>query len=377
MTLKPSIISDQSGLIVFSVRPEDNRRSYKVELETNVRHFFKTQQTKASVYIKPFKQTSSSAAAADKQLDASLWMANKRATTFQVGDRFQSEIFAERLQGNTAYLIVMSRGTVVQWKRIHVSADSKGPEIDLLISNQMVPSVRLLLVATSEGNAGELLADSHRLTITPGSSCGRLEVQLLHEKKQKKKVLPGGVVKFEVKGGEGGDVVGFHAVDEGVRLLKPLNTENASRASYSRLLERADSGCGPGGAAPNSDQVLRAADFKVLSLQDQKEVEDMDDQRFEELVCLKKKKVLVQQKRKREVVVDDSYKRKTNASTLKEGFKHWCCSLGKVKLTPSSDTSCIDQAEIIKKYTSEACADEYQYCCELVNSGKDFQGSRK
>ena len=377
MTLKPSIISDQSGLIVFSVRPEDNRRSYKVELETNVRHFFKTQQTKTSFLLKPFKQSLSSAAAADKQLDASLWMANKRATTFQVGDRFQSEIFAERLQGNTAYLIAMSRGTVVEWKKIYVSADSKGPEIDLLISNQMVPSVRLLLVATSEGNAGELLADSHRLTITPGSSCGRLEVQLLHEKKQKKKVLPGGVVKFEVKGGEGGDVVGFHAVDEGVRLLKPLNAENASRASFSRLLERADSGCGPGGAAPNSDQVLRAAGFKVLSLQDQKEVEDMDDQRFEELVCLKKKKVLVQQKRKREVVVDDSYKRKTNASTLKEGFKHWCCSLGKVKLTPSSDTSCIDQAEIVKKYTSEACADEYQYCCELVNSGKDFQGSRK
>lgn len=371
VTLEHSIVSVENGFVVFSFLPPDNFRSYKVQLATTLEHFDPSQQTYASFILEPFRQTGIKKSS-QLVVDASLWIANKRGFSFQVGERFQSEILAERLQNNTAYLLVMSRGAVVQWEKISLQSNSK--HINLLISNQMVPSVRLLLVATSKD--GELLADSHRLTVSPGANCGgSLNVQLLkagqanQRTKKRRKVYPGGNVTFEVEGGHQGDVLGFHAIDEAVYLLR-RGAENASLSSYSALLERADGGCGPGGAAANSAEVLRSAGFKVFSSSSV-----IDQQQFGVNSCHKKKK---KARRVRKESGDDA-KKTTNSSTLEEAFRLWCCHLGEVKPSKqgsSEDLGCMDRAKIVERYTSRACRNEYLACC-LRLTRNEFQASRK
>ena len=374
VTLEHSIVSAENGFVVFSFLPPDNVRSYKVQLATAVEHFDPSQQTYASFILEPFRQTGNKKSS--QLVDASLWIANKRGFSFQVGERFQSEVLAERLQGgDTAYLLVMSRGAVVQWEKISLLQSSSSKHINLLISNQMVPSVRLLLVATSED--GELLADSHRLTVSPGANCGgSLNVQLLkagqqnQRTKKRRKVYPGGNVTFQVEGGHRGDVLGFHAIDEAVYLLR-RGAENASFSSYSALLERADGGCGPGGAAANSAEVLRSAGFKVLSSSSV-----IDEQQFGVFSCAKNRKKKARRVRKES---GDGAQKTTNSSTLEEAFRLWCCHLGEVKPSKqgsSEDLGCMDRAKIVERYTSRACRNEYLACC-LRSTRNEFQASRK
>lgn len=291
------------------------------------------QQSYSSFIIEPFSQ----------EEKATIWITGKHELTFNVGDRFKSSIeLSNNLKKENIYLMVMSKGIVIYREKILFNL------IDFQISNQMVPSVRLLVLAYSDD--GELVADSLRLTINLSPSCG-LDISMVGagSKSKSKKVLPGGNVTFSIKGSEKGDVIGFHAVDEAVYVLRK-SAKNGARLTYTRSLERSDSGCGPGSAA-NSLEVIRTVGFKALSPHSIK--------RFDDDVCQK-----VARRKKRESAL----------GIYNETFKQWCCWLGKQKTEP--EKTCTTKYKILKNNTSEACADEYFLCC-VRESKPGFQASRK
>ena len=347
--------TDAEGRVIFNFKTSDNTRSYDVRLATKDPRYSDLQQTLATFTIEPFNGTGE---------PASLWIENKRELTYRVGDRFQSHIATAGgpLAGDTVHLLVLSKGAVLHRETL------QGPNnrsIDFEISNRMVPTVRLLVLATSaEDPKGILVADSLRLSVAPGArGCG-VEVTMLGPQgsytiltQRRKKILPGGSVTFSVAGGRAGDVVGFHAIDEAIYVLR-AGGRNASRNAYTRALEQSDAGCGPGGGA-TSLEVIRTAGFKALS------AGAPVHGRTDDSVCRR----LVRRKRS---AAPSSYT-PVSAAGATEAELEQCCRWAHLKSRLT--LSCKKKTDIVREHTqSAACARRFNECC-LQAGNRKFQAA--
>lgn len=341
--------TDSEGRVIFNFKTSDNTRKYDVRLETKDPRYTDKQNTHAIFTIEPFS----------KEESTSLWIENKRELTYRVGDRFKSHITTSgMISGERLHLLVVSKGTVLLRETLEGTGNRA---IDFELSNRMVPTVRLLIVG-EDAKTKTLVADSLRLSVVPGPSCG-VQVDMLEgtnkggrqqhsSSKKRKLILPGGAVTLAVKGGTSGDVVGFHAIDEAVYVLRGGAARNASATSYARTLELSDAGCGPGNGA-NSLEVMRTAGFKALSAHSRTGSSGEVD------VCKR------QVRRKRAALP---------GSMLEKNLLEYCCLLARKKTVLKN--SCKTKAEIVKKYTSEACASRFMQCCKASSEDRrQFQAS--
>lgn len=317
-----SLRTDKEGKVVFLFQINKVIGDIKVEVKTADLKYTPSQQMSDYFTIVPFNMSE----------PESVWIENKKRLAFSTGERFQSPI---KVYGDieSFYLAVMSKGAVIYKQKLALT------EIDFEITNRMVPSVRVLLIAfTASGHT--YVADSVRLDVHQ-ARCG---VSVGLETKQT--IYPGESVTFSIKGNVG-DVVAFQAVDEAIYVLR--NEKNASLGRYEHSLKHSDSGCGPGGGI-NTFAVIRTAGFKVLS--------PLSERKFVDDYCK-------QSSRKKRAV----RKFPTNTTYLKA-----CCEMAKLKTAITRN--CEEKRSIVLRNTDQECADEFYRCCR-TDGHRQFQASGK
>lgn len=333
VTLHPYIVSsaenrtDKNGQIIFLFQTSNGNKAYETLIKTADFKYTSKQQSMATFTLEPF----------DPNENEYIWIENKKQLTFTVGDRFTSHI-ERHTSLETFYLIVMSKGAVIHREKVASN------QIDFKLTNRMVPSVRILVLAFTE--KGHYVADSLLLKVESGSCFVDISVA-------QKRILPGSTVNFAIKGRKN-DVVGFHAVDEAIYILRQ-SAKNSSRTIYRKSLEQSDCGCGPGGGA-NSVEVIRSAGFKALSPDSRNKFSDLQ-------VC----KSSSNSRRRRNVQL-----KLTKEEQLK--YMTFCCNLGRKNY--GIRMACKYRSEKVQKYYDEDCALEFLKCCNNSTT-QIFQASGK
>uniref|UniRef100_A0A8D0HV67 Complement C5 n=1 Tax=Sphenodon punctatus TaxID=8508 RepID=A0A8D0HV67_SPHPU len=225
--------------------------------------------------------------------------------------------------------LILSKGKIVTFGTQARIKDSNFEHLNLQITQEMVPSARLLVyyIVTGEGSA-ELVADS--VWINVEQKCANsLKIQLSRKEGPYK---PGDVVSLSMNT----QLRSFAALSSMDKAI--YGVTGARKRPMERVLldlEKNDFGCGAGGGQNNVD-VFRLAGLTFLTNANAEDSKGADE------AC----KAIVRSTR----------------ATFSEEIQKKCCLSG-VEAYPISET-CSDRSKRIK--AQQRCIDAFRACCELA-----------
>ena len=348
VSLHPYVLSSRNGInqtdsrgrvvILFNVSNEKSSVGtirVRVHLLDDDRK--SSSQPDKTFTIEPFQQQQQAAPSS-----SFVWIVDKKQLNFTSGSYFRSRIISSKdISSKNFFLLVMSKGAIIAKYRL------MKPEIELKLTVRMVPSVRILLLAFTPG--GHYVADSLRLDVLQGDC--PITIRLSPNRPQVK-VYPGSVVNFTIKGGQAGDVIGLHAIDEAVHLLR--NTRGSSLSTYLERLRQSESGCGAGGGA-NVTDLIQSAGFKLLTASASSSFTFSHSKS-----CDRFKNFLRRRKRSLSAV------QMVKVKSQREAFLDECCELGRRDM--KVHRTCVFRREVTLNETNQECAERAFKCCNDKNS---------
>ncbi|XP_038600517.1 complement C5 [Tachyglossus aculeatus] len=236
--------------------------------------------------------------------------------------------------------LVLSKGKIVHFGIVRKHEDSSFQSLSIPVTQNMVPSARLLVyyIITGEEKA-ELVADSVWLNVE--EKCGnKLEVYLSNPESSYK---PGKVLYLNMKT-QFSSYAALSIMDKAIygvqrKIKKPME-------KLLRNLEKSDLGCGAGGGQNNAN-VFHLAGLTFLTNA------NADDSREEEKPC---QEVL---RPKRCLQLKEKIEKK--ASTYQKVF-YQCCERGAYKI----NESCSIRASRVTSKRGVKCGQIFKECCELA-----------
>nr|XP_027205521.1 complement C3-like [Dermatophagoides pteronyssinus] len=323
-----SLKTDKNGIVIVTFRLKELIGRLKVIVTTNDTRFAKAEQAFIDFSLQPF----------DRNENVGIFIVNKKQLFYHAGDQYQSKIDydLEQIEPKSLYWLATSKGYV--FHREPLSFESK--QIVLNISNQMAPSVRILVFGLNR-NTQELISDSILIHVEQ-KDCGvKIELENLDSKNQNDEdsnvFKPGSMIRFRFYGQQN-DIVAMNAVDESIYILR----NKSFRAKFQQQMQTYDIGNGPGGGK-SSQHILDGAGFKLL-----------------QPINLNHKKSSLRNKR--------SIRRRNNNNNNNNKHQpcllhqHLCCRMA---LSLSSPKSCQELSEIIRKYSLNhpQCYEYFLECC--------------
>lgn len=336
-----------------------------------------------------------------------LSLMNKTITQLNIGDQFVSDIVVRdaAVVPQKIYYLIVSRGHIIALNNVDLGQGL----IKFQITQQMMPSIRVVLFALTQDSVG-LLSDSMRINVGQDMSCG-LSVSY---KSSNNNSTTASIVKPNDKGkisikARHGDVVSLIGVDSAVYTLKGRRGLEASRIV--ERVKRLDSGCGFGGgrnnldvfhnsglmlfkdvanSGPNLETTSNQLGTTCLTLVNQlKHLEDIQlgyskplfsaasqiasrPRSLELAIAVRQKlassssghtRTIRSIRSKREVDVDNLLKK------YNEPLAKSCCRLGTMEDLPQR-RNCSVRARIVDKYMRhlefKACSTIYLECCRAI-----------
>ncbi|OTF75432.1 hypothetical protein BLA29_003834 [Euroglyphus maynei] len=297
-----SLKSDSNGLAIVTFSLTDSIGRLRVLATTNDTRFNHADQAILNFILFPF----------DKNEKAAIFIADKKKLFFQAGDQFQSKIdyYSEQIKPDSLFWIASSKGYIFHNEKIETSN-----QITLNITNQMVPNVRILVLAIT--NSEEVISDSILIHVEQ-KDCG---VKIELDSNENVTIFePGAEIKFRFHGNKN-DIVAMNAIDESVYILR----NKSAKLRFQKMMQTYDIGNGPGGGK-NSLHIIDAAGFKVLQKKLNKE----------------------------------KYRNKRSMDDNCLLYNHLCCRMALL----SARKSCDERYKIVKKYAKKPdCHTTFLQCC--------------
>ncbi|XP_046910274.2 venom factor isoform X2 [Dermatophagoides farinae] len=290
--------TDANGLAIVTFSLTESIGRLRVTATTNDTKYDQADQAFIAFNMIPF----------DKNENAAIWIANKKQLFYSAGDKFHSSIdYSKHIEPGSLFWIASSKGYIFHHEKI------TSKQIDFNITNQMAPSVRILVLAIT--NNEKVVSDSILIYVEQ-KNCG---VKIELDSKENTTIFePGTEIKFRFEGNDN-DIVAMNAVDESVYILR----NKSVKAKFQKILQSHDIGNGPGGGK-SSLHIIDTAGFKILQMNKEK------------------------------------YRNKRSTDETCLLFDHTCCRMALLR----TKKSCSERSKIIKKYALKPeCVTFFDQCC--------------
>ncbi|XP_041856086.1 complement C5 isoform X2 [Melanotaenia boesemani] len=341
MTCQESTATGSSGLSYFICNPLKNAATVKLKFETAEDSLPRQSQAslelKAEAYHSPNRRY--------------LYINTPMFGRGLVVDQYSNiQVYTSApsfLQIKTISYLVISKGKVVHHdSQPFVASIDNVQNLNFLVTNSMVPSIRLLVYYILHGEGtSELVADSVWLDVKAKCING-LNVEL-NTKSHSAFYKPREELHMNINVNRDG-VVALSAVDAALFSLRPNYRDPVSMVL--RHIEQSDMGCGGGGGKNNSD-VFRLAGLTFMTNANADPVSSS-----EPCTAVVRAKRAVTEEQKREMA--DSY-----------GKRKPCCEQG-MRYIPKSVTCEQFANQAFRK--SAPCREAFRECCEFIQKGLDL-----
>ncbi|KAH9423430.1 hypothetical protein DERP_003709 [Dermatophagoides pteronyssinus] len=207
------IQTDSNGLIIFTFKLDRNLGPLKVRIRSRDPRYRPDQQMSEEFTIFLFDYVNQ---IEQQQRQPVIQISNKKKIWFKAGQRFRSSlVYDGPIDSNQTYLIIMHHESI-----IHFSHLNSTMAIDIPLTNQMAPSIRMLVLAFIQYE-NRFVADFFRILIRQ-NNCG---VQM---KLGRTMVKPGQNLSITFDGGHSGDVLALKAIDESLEILQQKNQSSSA-----------------------------------------------------------------------------------------------------------------------------------------------------
>ncbi|NXT73638.1 CO5 protein, partial [Zapornia atra] len=326
-------INDGTALFVANI-PSDSK-VLEFQVKTADPHLSDENQASKTYEAKAYSSLSQSYLYID-------WASNHKI--LQVGDIININVYPHSQYIHKIHhysYLIMSKGKIVSFGTQNRIKDLEYEHLTFQITQEMVPSARLLVYYIVMGEeTAELVADSIWLNVE--QTCGNsLDIKL----QSRKEILnPAEVVSLNMKT-QSNSFVALSSIDKAVYGV----TGKGKRAMEKIMLrlEKSDLGCGAGGGRNNID-VFRMAGLTFLTNA------NADDSNEAGETC---NEVLRSKRSDFREQIHRAASKYTNREIRN------CCMAG-VRAYPVMET-CSDRAQRIR--SNEKCVSAFRDCCELAN----------
>ncbi|OTF82226.1 complement component 5-like protein, partial [Euroglyphus maynei] len=211
-----NIRTDSNGLVIFTFKIEESIGPLQIRISSRDPKYRQEQQTTLELSVFQFDYVNQ-----NENDQPVILISNKKQMWYQAGQHYRSSIVHDgNIDVDQIYLIIKRHESIIQFSHINSSSLT----IDIRLTNQMAPSIRLLVFAFTRSNdqhESRLVADFYRILVRQ-NDCG-VQVKLDDNIVAK----PGQNVTFTFNG-HSGDVVALTAIDESVKILTSKNISSSN-----------------------------------------------------------------------------------------------------------------------------------------------------
>ncbi|NXD75053.1 CO5 protein, partial [Halcyon senegalensis] len=336
--------SMNDGTALFVVNIPSDSKMLEFQVKTADPHLSDENQASKTYEARAYSSLSQSYLYID-------WASNHK--TLQVGDLTSINVYphSRYIQKIHHYsYLITSKGKIVSFGTQKRIKDSEYEHLAFQITQEMVPSARLIVYYIVMGEeTAELVADSVWLNVE--QKCGNsLDVKL----QSSKEILnPAEVVSLNMRT-QFNSFVALSAIDKaiygvtgrGKRMLEKIMAH----------LEKSDLGCGAGGGRNNVD-VFRMAGLTFLTNANAEDSDEAAGETCNEVLRTKRSDF------REQINQEGTYFILVSASKYRHPEVRKCCMAG-AKAYPVSET-CSDRAQRIR--SNEKCISAFRDCCEFAN----------